>query len=511
MCAAGYAPWRTARRYRFAVMETVTRTTSGAAVAEPAVAEPALAWPGAWAAALARLRARLDESERTPRVALATMVTSAAFLVLLAAQHRSALVPPAKAGYSSWLIGPFRGAVSFVPDDPVLDTIAFSVLLIVMFACWLVTLEGTARAGRTWVFGAVVALHALLLLGPPLPLTDVFNYINYARLGALHGLNPYVHLPAAHPHDPSYAYATWHHLLSPYGPLFTLGSYAVVPLGLAGGLWTLKAATVAASLGCLWLVWGLAERRGKDPLWATAFVGLNPLVLVYGVGGVHNDFFMLLAILAGVGAILAGRPVRGGVTLVTASALKLSAGLLVPFAIAGADPQRRRGLAVGAAAAGAILAAVSVVAFGVHIPGLETQSTLVTPLSPQNLLGLLLGQGGATAAVRILVGLGLAVTLALLLRATWRGADWLTMAGWATLALVICLTWEMAWYVLWVLPLAALGHSRALRRATVALTAFLVITLIPLTGYVLTNACNCNPSDTHTGKRNAHEIRRHLR
>ena len=506
MWAAGYARRRTARRYGFAVVESVTRSTSGAAVAEPT-----LAWPSAWTAALGRLRLRVAGSERAPRVALATMVAACLVLVLLAAQRRSALVPPAKGGFTDWLVGPLRGAAAFVPDDPLLDSITFSLLVAIMFACWLVALTAARRAGRRWILGTVVALHALLLLGPPLPLTDVFNYVNYARLGALHGLNPYADVPAALPGDPSYAYATWHHLLSPYGPLFTLASYALVPLGLAGGLWTLKATTVAASLGCLALVWRLAERRGQDPLWATAFVGLNPLVLVYGVGGVHNDFFMLLAILAGVGALLAGRPARGGAALVTAAGLKLSGGLLLPFAVAGSEPGRRRLLLAGAGAAGAVLATASVIAFGLHLPGLETQSTLVTPLSPQNLLGLLLGQGGATAAVRALVGLGLAVTLVLLLRATWRGADWVTMAGWGTLALVVSLTWEMPWYVLWVLPLAAIGRSRALRRATVALTAFLLLTLVPVTGYVLTHACHCNPSNTGTGKRNGLEIRRHLK
>ena len=346
------------------------------------------------------------------------MVGAGAALVLLASQRRSALVPPAKGGFSDWLVGPLRGAASFVPDDPLLDSIAFSALVALMFACWLVALSGTQRAGRRWVLGAIVALHGLLLLGPPLPLTDAFNYVNYARLDVVHGSNPYTDFPALLPADPSYAYATWHHLLSPYGPLFTIASYALVPLGLAGALWTLKTTTVAASLGCLWLVWRLAERRGHDPLWATAFVGLNPLVLVYGVGGVHNDFFMLLAILAGTAAILAGRPARGGVALVTAAGLKVSGGLVLPFALAGAAPERRRPLLAGAAAAGVALVAVSLVSFGPHLPGLETQSALVTPLSPQNLIGLVLGQGGATAPVRALVGLGFAVTVVLLLRAS---------------------------------------------------------------------------------------------
>lgn len=487
-------------------METATSTSPGAAVVEPT-----LRWRRGHVEALTKLRARLKDSERASRLALALMVAAGAAVVLLAAQRRSALAPPTKAGFDEWLVGPLRGAAGFLPDDALMESFAFSGLVGVMFGCWLVTLAAAARASARWVLGAVVALHALVLLGPPLPLTDVFNYINYARLGIVHGLNPYADLPALLPGDPSYAYATWHHLLSPYGPLFTIGSYALVPLGLAGAMWTLKAATVAASLGCLWLVWRLAERRGRDPVWAVVFVGLNPLVVVYGVGGVHNDFFMLLAILAGVAAILAERPARGGAALITAAALKMSAGLALPFALAGSPARERRPMLVGAAVTGVGLAIASALAFGVHLPGLETQSKLVTPLSPQNLVGLLLGQGGSTAAVRALIGLGLLVTLAALLRATWRGADWVTMAGWATLALVVSLTWEMPWYVLWVLPLAAIGRSRALRRAAIVLSAFLLLTLVPATGYVLSNVCHCSPGDTKTGKRNAVEIRRYLK
>ena len=61
------------------------------------------------------------------------------------------------------------------------------------------------------------------------------------------------------------------------------------------------------------------------------------------------------------------------------------------------------------------------------------------------------------------------------MRRTWRGADWITAAGWATLALLLTLTFLMPWYVVWLLPLAALGESAALRRSTLALTAFLVV------------------------------------
>jgi hypothetical protein len=41
------------------------------------------------------------------------------------------------------------------------------------------------------------------------------------------------------------------------------------------------------------------------------------------------------------------------------------------------------------------------------------------------------------------------------------------------------------WYVIWVLPLAALGGSVRLRRATLVLTVYLALAFIPFTGQFL--------------------------
>src|SRR5205807_6036806 len=180
---------------------------------------------------------------------------------------------------------------------------------------------------------------------------------------------------------------TWHHMPTPYGPLFTVGTYALVPLGNIGAYWALKVLTVGASLGCLWLVWRCAQARGYDPLRAVAFVGLNPLVLVYGLGGVHNDFFMLLLLLAGVTAVTSSHAGRAGASMVGAMAVKVSAGLALPFALLGVRRERRTGFVAGAVAAGAGAAALSAAAFGFHGPGLDAQTTLLTPLSPPNLRG----------------------------------------------------------------------------------------------------------------------------
>ena len=73
---------------------------------------------------------------------------------------------------------------------------------------------------------------------------------------------------------------------------------------------------------------------------------------------------------------------------------------------------------------------------------------------------------------------GLLVVAVLYLWLRARG-DWISRAGWATFALIVSLAWLMPWYAIWLTPLAALGGSTRLRRATLALTVYLVLVLCP--------------------------------
>jgi len=71
------------------------------------------------------------------------------------------------------------------------------------------------------------------------------------------------------------------------------------------------------------------------------------------------------------------------------------------------------------------------------------------------------------------------VVVALLIR-TWRGSGWLESAGWATLAVMVTSAYLLPWYIVWLVPLAALGASRALRLASVAMTLFVILVrLVP--------------------------------
>ena len=161
----------------------------------------------------------------------------------------------------------------------------------------------------------------------------------------------------------------------------------------------------------------------------------------------------------------------------------------------------RGGGRLGAAVALVLPGAMSPAFFGLNVPGLERPVFARHAALDRNLLGPLPGQGGAIHAVRLAVGIGTLVAVALLLRHVRHGQDWITSAGWATLVVVVSLAWEMPWYVLWVLPFAALRRSALLRRAAVVPSAYLLIALAPITGWLLVHAWHCRPSDTKPGKR----------
>jgi hypothetical protein len=55
--------------------------------------------------------------------------------------------------------------------------------------------------------------------------------------------------------------------------------------------------------------------------------------------------------------------------------------------------------------------------------------------------------------------------------------DWITATGWATVALLLTSTFLLPWYVVWLLPFAALSSSRSLRIVSLALTCVGMTTL----------------------------------
>jgi hypothetical protein len=198
---------------------------------------------------------------------------------------------------------------------------------------------------------------------------------------------------------------------------------------------------------------------------------------------------------------LAPLEVAAGMAFVTAAAIKASGGILIPVVLAALlrAPRRVVQVILGMAAAGAAVAVASLIAFGLHVPDLSTQSKLVTSLSAPNLLGLALGSGGETETLRLLLsGVLILVVLGCCVLA-WRRKDAITASGWVTIALLLTLGWVLPWYVLWVLPLAALSDSRWLRTTALALGVYLIVAWAPASG-LLWNKIGFHPEKTSLGR-----------
>ncbi len=133
-------------------------------------------------------------------------------------------------------------------------------------------------------------------------------------------------------------------------------------------------------------------------------------------------------------------------------------------------------------AAAVLIGVASLIAFGLHIPDLSTQSRLVTNISVPNLLGLALGSGGETETLHNLLSAVLVLSVLGCCVLAWRRRDSITASGWATVALLVTLGWVLPWYVLWVLPLAALSRSRRLRTTALVLGAYLIVAWSPASG-----------------------------
>lgn len=364
------------------------------------------------------------------------------------------------------------------------------------FVAYLGAIALAPRLGRRIVWGTILLLVTAFAVAPVLLSHDVYSYVDYARLGVRHGLDPYVHPPQDAPADPAYANVTWTEATSAYGPLFTLATYplALLPVGVAVAV--LKTVAALSVLGIAALVSRIAAWRGVDPLRAAAFVALNPLVLVHVVGGAHNDGLTMLLAMFSVAALLSGRELSAGAALAAAIATKTSAAILAPFALIGArasTPTRRKpliqnafrpvgGLLVGAAGAALVIGVVAWLAFGwdwLHGFGLagENQSRtsyMSIPITTARLTGLDPDTTRLAAAVLFFAA------IAYLFTWIWRGGDWIRASGWATLALLLATAWLLPWYLIWLLPLAAISRDRPLQLLTLSLTAYQLGARIPL-------------------------------
>lgn len=395
-------------------------------------------------------------------------------IVIDAAAGHVSLVPKQPA---SWLsgIGVHLGFRTFL--------LAISAFGLAYAGILALVATGRAQIGRGGLIAIVAIPQLIVFAGPILISTDVFSYIAYARMGVVHGLNPYLHGPAAISHDPVFQYVghDWRRVPTAYGPLYTLLSYPLGVLGVSGAMWGMKVIALLASAGTLALTWRCAQARSLNPAIALVAVGANPLYVIYGVGGAHNDLVMMFVMMGAVALMLvpgptAAREAGAGAAIVAGALIKATVAVLLPYMVIS---RRRREPVLGALSALVAIALIALIAFGPHgvdvVSALNRDAAFVSSDSFATEIAHLFGKPGVFPVDHDLLKLALVVIALHVAWRTWRGYDWVAASGWVLLAISVTSTWLLAWYILWPLPLAVVSRDRRLLYATLAVQALFLL------------------------------------
>jgi alpha-1,6-mannosyltransferase len=426
---------------------------------------------------------RLSESV-VGRLGLASVLVSA-LLLCLAAARTNALLPETIQPAVGVLGGPLSSFSFHLRSGEVL------LALTLMFFGYMAAVRNAEHLSPRLMLSAIAVFVVLVLLAPPLFSTDVFSYQEYARMFfGLHA-NPYTSNSEVLALDPIHGYigAKWINTPTVYGPLFTLLSGLFEKTSntdaIAFSAYAYKTIAALSCAGVIYMVWRAAKLRGVNPVGGAVLIGLNPLVVLYGIGGGHNDLLMMLFATAGIWALIARRERASGALTIVAAAVKLTGGLFLPFALV-ANPGpgvggRRRRLLFGAAVAAIVCVGVGIAIFG---------SGLTHML---NTLSTVQGEGGwssvpgffsavlswETASHIISVGFGAAFTVicvSLLWRVHTGRLDWIEGSGWATFFLLVATSSILPWYITWLLVPVALCTNRRLLTATLWFTGWIQLT-----------------------------------
>lgn len=433
--------------------------------------------------------ARQQISISDGRLAQIGLVGSVAIglLVSIAATRTNTLLPQGlqpidEAPYSA-LAGPFQFISFHISAGLTMTSLAL------MFGCYVLAARHARLISPRAAITAVVALNVIALIAPPLFSSDVFSYEAYAKMFAIYGVNPYLHGPYTIALDPMYGLvgSKWIYTPSAYGPLFTALSGPLAFTSTLVSTFVFKLVAALGSLGTVAILWRTARLRGVDPVRGAVLFGLNPLIVLYGVGGGHNDLLMVLPMVAAVYATLHSQGRRAGALIITAAALKLTGALVAPFAYAAPESGRsdgcRRAMLVGAGVTVAALLAISVGLFGV---GPLELPLILSRIQAQGdwhsipgFISTALLQPGIARVVGVILTVTFAGVCARLLWRVWHGEiDWLEGAAWATVAILVCAGSLLPWYIAWLLPLVALCNSQRLVKVSMWLTAVLLLITI---------------------------------
>jgi hypothetical protein len=361
------------------------------------------------------------------------------------------------------------------------------------------------EAARAPLSGAIL-LGALLLRLPLLPLPptlsdDVLRYLWDGKVAAA-GLNPYALAPAAEEltplRDESWRRVPHRSVPTVYPPLSLAAFSIAIRLPFPMHLWKLMA--TGADLAACWLLILVARKLGV-PEGRAVWYAWNPLVALEVAGMGHVDALGVAAVAGAVLCLLP--PVRRGGAATLAAAGVLAK--LVPFAALpmwarqSGRPWRFLGAAGGLVAVAALPVAV---ATGGVPPGLVTYGVSWEFDGPlfEPLWRLLAAAGAAPALARgvdrlkdltgiyqglnpvypylypqFLAKLALAAGMAAAVALSLRERDPAAGTGRLFGRLLLCSATVYPWYLLWVLPWAALRRDAA----WLVLSALILLSYLP--------------------------------
>lgn len=336
------------------------------------------------------------------------------------------------------------------------------------------------RSGVDHQYSVPVIRRAILWWSVPLSLSfpifsrDVYSYFAQGRL--LHaGLNPYENwvsqLPGWFAEGSD---GLWAESASPYGPIFLLFAQFVfwISAGIPEiGVILFRLFALAGVALCVWAIPPLAALLKSSPGWALWISVANPLFLLIMIPGVHNDSFMMGAILLAFLYGLRRRRWASVVWAIIAIGIKPIVLIGLPFlgllfAGQGASWKNRfTEWALLALAVGLGLAAVGGATglwFG-WIPGMASSGSAAFPFAPIGLLGQGIGWvfslfGGDQAVVAgVFYTLCRVLAVLFILYLALFRTDLHPMLGFALglSAVVLLAPIIQPWYLLWIVPLFA--------------------------------------------------------
>jgi alpha-1,6-mannosyltransferase len=371
------------------------------------------------------------------------------------------------------LVRPFLDAGPAYRARPPGTTYAYSFLVVAAFLPY----AGAAWASRRGVplglalVGAAL-LHLILLPAALTQSQDVYAYLFYGKMWAVHGANPVAELPLRFASDPWFPWLRWPDQPSVYGPLWTILTGGIVRLSggnLMAAVLLVKAVVVALTgVAVAWLARAAGERR-LDPGRTVLLFGWNPIVLVSLPLGGHADAAVAACWAWALLQDRRGRIVTASLLLAAATLVKAYAGIaLVVYLVA---LIRRRRMWVRAGLSAAALAIVS------YLPFLAGSRTLSGIFRVADEVSASLGGGvelllraflPEDAAAAVVLAMGLAVVVSVIWissrAATFADDPWPAVSA-AFLAYVAVTPWFLYWHQVGLLALAAVAALSPVRAA----------------------------------------------